>query len=187
MLSFAQQDDVGGQWVGVDATPTGTAGTNDVVVDFTGSTQTLFAAPSIPVPVVAVHSQTLGSTFKIAVEGMWFVHARLACQGAGACAIGLGLDNIAAELNTDPLAPIGTRIIDNDLRAGQAAPSFSGVTVISGPQAITRDMAEDPTRAIFRLLASNAVGAGVAAATLVLPVGFIKFKRIGDLPWRYRR
>jgi hypothetical protein len=181
-FAFPQADTIGGQWVGLDATPTGTAAANDVVADFTGSTQTLFAAPSVAVPVVALHSQTLGSTFKPMLEGIWVAIARLACQAAGAVAMGVGIDNIAAELNTDPLAPITTRTLDNELRAGLGAGSFNGMMVTSGPIIITRAMVNDPTVGLFRVLASNAAGAGVAAASLVLNVCYFKLLRQGDVP-----
>lgn len=181
-FAFPQADTFGGQWSGLDATPTGTAATNDVVADFTGSTELLFTAPSIAVPVVAQHSQTLGSTFKPMLEGVWVALARLACQAAGAVALGLGIDNIAAELNTDPLGAINTRMLDNELRAGLGAGSFNGMQVTSGPIVITRAMVNNPNVGLFRVLASNAAGAGVAAASLVLPVCYFKLLRIGDVP-----
>lgn len=180
-FAFPQADTFGGQWSGLDATPTGTAASNDVVADFTGSTQLLFTAPSIPIPVLAVHSQTLGSTFKPMLEGRWIAIARLACQTAAAVAMGLGIDNVAGELNTDPLTPISMTILDNELRVPPGA-SFSGMQLVSGPIIITRAMVNDPARGLFRVLASNAAGAGVAAAALVLNVCYFKLLRIGDIP-----
>lgn len=179
--ALRQAESCGGQWTGLDATPTGSAATNDVVADFTGATQTLFPLASVAVPVIHTPSQTLGSTFKVAIEGVWVFIAKLATQGAGAVALGLGIDNVAAELNTDPLAPINARLLDQWLHVPPGA-MFSGCYATSGPLVITRELALDPARALVRVLASNGANAGVAAASLVLNVCYFKALRIGDVP-----
>lgn len=181
-FAFPQGADVGGRWIGVDATPTGTNPANDVVVDWTGSTQRLFAAPSVPVPVIAMHSQTLGSTFKIALEGIWWARSRFNCPVGALIAMGMTLDAAGADLNTDPFVTSDT-ILDV---CTNGANGFMAPYVDSGPMVITRRMALDPTLAMVRVLASNLAGAGVDPAGLFLTNTYVVIKRIGDVPAQLR-
>lgn len=181
---FPQQGDVGGLWTGLDDTPTGSDATNAMVADFTGSVQTLFAPPSLAVPVLATHSETLGSTFKIRLEGMWVVAALVQAQTAASVGAAIGLDNIAAELNT-ATALRSARVKARGLRIAAAADTDPW-QLITPPFAVTRNQAQNAALGIVRLLLNNNAGAGAAAAALVLAACDIIIVRVGDLPANYR-
>lgn len=178
---FPQPSTFGANFIGLDATPTGSDAANDVVADFTAATQVLFDAPSVAIPVTATHSQTLGSTFKINVEGIWVISARVQATGIASVLAGLGLDNVAGDLSIDPALPTSGRNLDRALSISAAADTVA-LSLISGPIGITRNQALSSTGGLVRLLLSNNAGAGAAAAALVLASCFICFRRIGDLP-----
>lgn len=179
MLDIGQQFTMGGQWVGQAAQVTGTDAANDVVADFTGTTQTLFDTPSIAVPVLAAHSITLGSTFKIQAEGIWVLGATIMHQTASSVRIGIGIDNVVGDLSIDPV--VTSRTLDVSLSINAAADTVP-VKVNSGPIGVTRNMALDPTLGIVRLLMSNNAGAGAADATVVVALSHLWIKRLGNLP-----
>lgn len=183
---FPQMQTLGANFVGLEAaTPTGTDAANDVVADFTGATALLFDAPSVAVPVLHTASVTLGSTFKIQLEGIWVVKARVVCITAATVVAGLNMDGAAADLNTDPGLPTTGRNLDRASRIAVAADQDS-IELSSGPIIITRNLATSPTSALVRLLLSNGAGAGAAAASLSVANCFIMFRRIGDVPGNMR-
>lgn len=181
---FPQGLTLGATFIGLDATPTGSDPSADVVADFTGATALTFDAPSVAVPILHTPSQTLGSTFKIQLEGIWVVSARIQCITAATVFIGLGIDNTAAELNTDPALPTTARTLDRAVRIATTADQ-DAVRVSSDPIIVTRDLANNAAGALVRLLLSNGAGAGAAAASLSLANCFISFKRIADAPAKH--
>lgn len=179
-ITLVQPNTFGILAVGLDTTPTGSDASAIMVADFTGSTQTLFPTPSEPTPVLQTNSQTLGTTFKINRDGMYQVRATVQCQTAASVLAAIGLDNIAAELNTNP-GPEGARILDRSLRIAAAADT-DAVKLVSRIFAVTRPMATDPAQAIVRLLLSNNAGAGAAVASLAIAACTLTITRLGDVP-----
>lgn len=181
---FPQQNDLGGLWTGLDDTPTGSDASAIMVADFTGSAQTLFVAPSLAVPVTAVHSETLGSTFKLNLEGMWVAAAMVQCQTAASVGAAIGFDNVAGELNT-ATALRSARVKARMLRTAAAADT-DPVMLVTPPFVCTRNQAQNPALGIVRVLLNNNAGAGAAAAALVLPACDLILLRIGELPSNLR-
>lgn len=179
VLDIPQPSTMGGMWVGLDATPTGSDAANDVVGDFTGTTQTLFDTPSIATPVTATHSQTLGSTFHPNAEGVWLAYGKVQAQTAASVRAGIGFGNVAGDLSIDPVPT--SRTLDVSLSTSVAADAVP-VVVDSGPIVVTRNMALDTTLGLIRLLLSNNAGAGAAAAALNLPLAQLKILRYGNIP-----
>jgi len=178
-----QASSFGALYVGLDGTPTGTDASNVVVADFTGAVTTLQTAPSAPSPVTAFHSQTLGSRFHVDVDGMWLVRARVHAQTAASVRAAIGLDNVAADLLANPLAPNFSTIRDTALRI--AAGADTDAMMLAAIVPITRDMANQQisgTSGNVRLLLSNNTAAGAAAAALNLPLCWISVERIFDIP-----
>jgi hypothetical protein len=176
---LAASSDVGALFVGLDATPTGSDANNDVVADFTGSAQTLFAHQSFATPVIATHSQTLGSTFKLAIPGKWLVEMFVPATGAGSVLAALGIDNTAGELNANP-APPNSRIKGSQLytgATGDASPLFLSATF-----KVSRDVAAGAATGLVRALLSNNAGGGAAAANLTVASAWIRFTYLGELP-----
>jgi hypothetical protein len=178
-LDIAQPNTLGGVWLGQAATVTGSDAANDVVADFTGTTQTLSTSPSIAVPVLATHSATLGSTFKAQAEGIWIAQATVMAQTIASVRIGLGLDNVVGDLSIDPV--VTGRTLDVALSISAAADTVP-VKVNTGPISITRNQAQDATLGIFRLLMSNNAGAGAADAAVAVALTCLQIKRAGNLP-----
>jgi len=180
MRTFPQGETFGATFRGVDTTPVGSDAAFSCVVDFTGAIETRFPAPSIAVPVIAVHSQLQGSTFKVAIEGMWQVNARFLTTNAGAIALGVGLDMLPGQLNTDPFSVDG-RLFDAGTKVG--GPPLS-VIASSGPRAVTRAMVADPALGVWRVIASNGngVNAPMVLASVFQTNCSITFLRIGPLP-----
>lgn len=179
MLDISTPTTFGGMWVGLDATPTGSDAAFDVVADFSGTTELLFTSPSIVVPVIATHSQTQGSTFKITAEGEWHVIADVTAQTAASVRAALSIDGIAAEFNVDPI--YSSRTPSVKLRVATAADT-DPITLVSGPIIIPRNVALNPAAGIVRLLLSNNAGAGAAATALVLPLTALRIVRGGNIP-----
>lgn len=177
---FPQAQAFGAVFVGLDATPTGSDATADVVADFTGATATLLDSPSVAIPVIHTPSQTLGSTFKIVTEGIWRISARVQAQTAASVLAGLNIDGLAADFAIDPQQPDGTRRLDRALSISAGADSVP--MQVSAEVVISRGMAQDPALGIVRLLLSNNAGAGAAAGSLLLASCFIQFKMIGAIP-----
>jgi hypothetical protein len=185
-LIFPQDNTFGGLWTGLDATPTGSDAAFDVVADFTGSTETLFTAPSDDTPVVATHSQTQGSTFKISQEGLWVVSLTVQHATASSLIAAIGIDNVAGELNADP--PVeNSRILRRGLSISAGADTVP-VALTSAPFGVTDNMAKSASLGLVRVLLSNAAGAGAPAATLApLAAAALRITRIGSLPTRIRQ
>lgn len=179
VLDIGQPATMGGMWTGLDATPTGSDAANDVVADFTGSTAIIFDTPSIAIPVLATHSQTLGSTFKVQAEGVWLAFAKVHAITAASVRAGIGFDNVAGDLSIDPA--YSSRTLDIGLSISAAADTVP-IMVQSGPIVVTRGLALDPAAGIVRLLLSNNAGAGAAAASLSLTLASIKVLRLGNIP-----
>lgn len=179
-LEVPQPSTMGGQWLGLDATPTGSNASEDVVADFTGSTATLFDTPSVAVPVLATHSQTVGSTFKIQTEGLWFGMGRVMAATAASIRAGIGIDNVAGDLSIDPV--LTSRTLDAAISTSTTA-DVVPVLVQTGPVVVTRAIALAAASGIARLLLSNNAGAGATAASLApLAMGFVKLLRLGNIP-----
>jgi len=179
MLDIGQAGTMGGMWVGQAAQVTGTDAANDVVADFTGTVETLFTTPSIAVPVLAAHSITLGSTFKIQAEGVWVLSATVHAQTAASVRIGIGIDNVVGDLSIDPVPT--SRTLDVALSISAGADTVP-MRVSSDPIVVTRNMALDPTLGIVRLLMSNNAGAGAADAAVLVALTQLRIKRLGNIP-----
>lgn len=181
-LDIPQATSLGAVYVGQAAQVTGTDAANDVVADFTGTTTTNFGSPSVVIPITAVHSITLGSTFKIGVEGVWTVSARVMAQTAASVRIGIGIDNVVGDLSIDPVVTSGAeRTLDVALSIAAAADTVP-MFVTSGPIVVTRAMAQSALLGIVRLLMSNNAGAGAADATIVTALTVLTLKRSGNIP-----
>jgi len=179
ILDIGQANTLGGLWIGQAAQVTGTDATNDVVADFTGTTEILFPHPSLAIPVIAVHEITLGSTFKIAMEGVWILQAKVHAQTAASVRVAISMDAAAGELSIDPVPT--TRIFDVGLSISAGADTVP-ITVNSGPIVVTRDIAMDPTVGLVRLLMSNNAGAGAADAAVLVELTQLSIKRVGNIP-----
>lgn len=180
-MIWPQAQTFGATFRGVDAvTPTGTAPAFALVVDFTGTTEFRFGAPSVAVPVLAVHNVANGSTFKPTIEGVWSAYARFPTNNAGAISLGIGIDLLPAQLNTDPFF-VDDRLLDTGSKVG--GPPLS-VVAMTGPRIITRDIANDPTLGLYRLIASNGAGTNtpVTAASIIAAGCFVTFLRSGPIP-----
>jgi hypothetical protein len=177
MLDIANPTTFGGLWVGQAATVTGSDAANDVVADFTGTVQTLFTSPSVSVPVLATHSATLGSTFKINEEGIWFIKAKVHAQTAASVRVGIGIDNVVGDLSIDPVP--NSRIPDVGLSVSAAADTVP--ISVCAAIVITRVVAKDPTLGLVRLLMSNNAGAGAADAAVLVALTQLSIIRIGDI------
>lgn len=181
-----QFGDYGGWWTGLAATATGSG--NDVVADFTGSTQDLFEGvpsrvdPATPA-IVAVHSAVNGSTFKVPLQGQYQAFALVQTQTAASVLAAIGLDNVVGDLTIDPPVISGAplRYLTRALRIAAAADS-DPVLLTSRPFIVTRAMAFDPLLGILRLLLSNNAGAGAADATLLVAACSFGVFRIGEIP-----
>lgn len=179
VLDIGQAFTLGGMWTGQAAQVTGTDAANDVVADFTGTVQILFDSPSIAVPVLAAHSITLGSTFKIQAEGIWQIDAIVHAQTAASVRVGVGMDNVVGDLSIDPVPTSRTFAVGLSI---SAAADTVPIHVSSGPVGVTRNMALDPTLGIVRLLMSNNAGAGAADAAVLVGLTQLMIKRLGNLP-----
>lgn len=167
--------------VGLDATPTGSDASADVVADFTGATTTQFADQSSTTPIAVTHSQTLGSTFKIAVRGIWEVKAEVPVATAASVLAALNLDGVAGDLNTDPVA-LSPRNRAFARWVGTAAGEADTKTLTANIL-VTQTMADDAAQAVVRLLLSNAAGVGATAASLaVLANARLSFTWLADVP-----
>lgn len=183
-----QFGDFGAVFTGLDATPTGTDPSADVVADFTGATSgTLSGIPSfnpaLP-PVLHTPSQTLGSTFKINAWGIWQACAWVQAQTAASVLAAINLDGIAADLNADPvqIAAAPARQMGRGLWIGAAAGDSSPIALSSRQFIITKRMAQTASLGIVRLLLSNNAGAGAAAASLLLASCSFGLVRVGEIP-----
>lgn len=171
----------GALFVGLDATPTGSDASADVVADFTGATATQFPDVSLAVPVIHTPSQTLGSTFKIAARGIWEVKAEVPVATAATVLSAINLDGVAAELNTDPAA-LAQRNRAFSRWVGTAAGEADTKELVANIL-VTEDMARDAAQGIVRLLLGNGAGAGATAASLaVLGNARIAFTWLADVP-----
>lgn len=172
---------VGAQFVGLDATPTGTDPSADVVADFTGATATQFLGNvSNQTPIVAVHSQTLGSTFKIGIRGKWNVRAEIPIATAAQVNAAINFDGLAADFTTDPAS-----LNDRNLSIGRAlgAAATTDTILLSADIIVTQDIALQAATGIVRILLGNGAGAGASAASLaVLGNARVIFTWIGDVP-----
>lgn len=179
ILDIGQAATLGGQWLGQAAQVTGTDAANDVVADFTGTTETLFPHPSLAVPVIAAHSITLGSTFKIAMEGVWVLQAIVHAQTAASVRIGIGIDNVVGDLSIDPVLTTRTLAVGLSISAGA---DTVPIVANSGPIVVTRNQAMDATLGMVRLLMSNNAGAGAADAAVLVGLTQLFIKRLGNIP-----
>jgi hypothetical protein len=171
----------GALFVGLDATPTGSDASADVVADFTGATTTNFPDQSSAAPITPVHSQTLGSTFKIGVRGIWEVKAEVPVATAASVLAALNLDGVAGDLNTDPAAA-SQRNRAFSRWVGTAAGEADTKTLTANIL-VTQTMADDAAQGIVRLLLSNAAGAGATAASLaILTNARLTFTWLADVP-----
>lgn len=178
-LDIEQPATLGGTWFAQAATVTGTDAANDVVGDFTGTVQSLSTSPSILVPVLATHSGTLGSTFKLQVEGIWIAALTTIAQTAASVRIGIGVDNVAGDLSIDPV--VTTRTLDVKLSISAGADTVP-IEANSKPFGCTRNMANDPALGIVRALQSNNAGAGAADAAVLVALSCMSIKRLGNIP-----
>lgn len=178
-LDIDQPGTMGGIWAGQAAQVTGTDAANDVVADFTGTVQSLSTTPSIAVPVLAAHSITLGSTFKIQAEGIWVAALSAHAQTAASVRIGIGVDNVVGDLSIDPV--VTTRTLDVKLSISAGADTVP-MEANSKPFGCTRNMANDATLGIVRGLMSNNAGAGAADAAVLVALSTMSIKRMGNLP-----
>lgn len=179
VLDIGQAATLGGQWLGQAAQVTGTDAANDVVADFTGTTETLYTHPSVLVPVLAAHSITLGSTFKIAMPGIWVLQAIVHAQTAASVRIGIGIDNVVGDLSIDPVLTTRTLAVGLSISAGA---DTVPIVVNSGPIVVTQNMAADATLGLVRLLMSNNAGAGAADAAVLVGLTQLWIKRSGNIP-----
>jgi hypothetical protein len=183
--SLPQDRKCGGLWTGLAAGVTGTDASAIMVASFLGSTETLFSPPSIGTAISATHSATLGSQFKIQREGVWQAKATVQAQTAASVLAAMGIDNTAAQLNTDPGVKNGVTILDRKLSISAAADSVP-IVVDSGPIYVSRDLAFETTagtaQALVRLLLSNNAGAGAADASILVASCEIEILRICDMP-----
>lgn len=171
----------GALFVGLDATPTGSDASALVVADFTGATTTQFPDLSQATPVVAVHSQTLGSTFKLNTRGIWEVAAEIPVATAASVVAAINLDGVAAELNTNPAATAQR----NRRRARWigAAAGDADTIELTASILVTQEMADSAAQGIVRLLLSNDTNAGATAASLaVLANARLGFTWLTDVP-----
>lgn len=184
MRTFPQAQTFGALFRGIDAvTPTGTAAAFALVADFTGTIETRFAAPSVAIPVTHTPSQTEGSRFHVNVEGMWSARVMFVKVLNQSIGLAVGLDLLPAQLNTDPFS-LDERLLDFGEMTGGPACS---VQVWSGPRAITRDMANDPTRGIWQIIAGNILAPNTGMTAAAVGGGFatncaVTFLRHGPLP-----
>lgn len=179
VLDIGQAATLGGMWVAQAAQVTGTDAANDVVADFTGTVETLFPHPSVPIPVIAAHSITLGSTFKIAMPGVWYLRAVVHAQTAASVRVGIGIDNVVGDLSIDPVPTSRTLAVGLSISAGA---DTVPIVVDSGPIVVTQNMAADATLGLVRLLMSNNAGAGAADAAVAVALTQLMIKRIGNIP-----
>lgn len=172
---------VGAQFVGLDDTPTGSDPTADVVADFTGATETQFTGNvSNQVPIVATHSETLGSTFKIGVRGKWNIRAEIPVATAAQVNAAINVDGLAADFATDP-ASVNVRNFSIGRVLGAAA--TTDTIMLSADVVITQDVALSAATGMVRILLGNGAGAGATAASLaVLANARVIFTWIGDVP-----
>lgn len=178
-LDVAQPTSMGGLWVGQAATVTGSDAAHDVVGDFTGTTQTIQGSPSVAAPVVAAHSGTDGSTFKVAIEGIWIAGAAVMHQTASSARVAIGVDNVLGDLSIDPAATTRTWDVKTSISAGADTVPIACVTP---PIVIPRDVAMDPTLGLFRLLQSNNAGAGMADTSVLVAQTQFRLYRLGNIP-----
>lgn len=182
VLDNSQAATLGALYIGQAAQVTGTDAANDVVADFTGTVETLMGSASIPTPVVAAHSITLGSSFKIAASGVWVVQARVQAQTAASVRIGIAIDSVIGDLSIDPVVtPARDRTMDVALSISVGADGVA-MLVSSGPIVVSLNMAADPTLALVRLLMSNNAGAGAADASVAVAMTVLTLKRVGNIP-----
>lgn len=183
-LTRQVNDRFGALFVGLDATPTGSNPTEDVVADFTGATVTHFPDISDTTPIFHTPSQTLGSTFKITVRGLWLVTAEVPVVTAATVIAALNYEGLAADLNVAPLATT----VRNRRRAlwTGAAAGDADTLQVSAPILVTDSSARAPSSTglgIVRLLLSDAAGAGAAAASLApLASCRLQFDWVCDVP-----
>lgn len=172
---------VGAQFVGLDDTPTGSDPTADVVADFTGATETQFTGNvSNQVPIVATHSETLGSTFKIGIRGKWNIRAEIPVATAAQVNAAINVDGLAADFATDP-ASVNVRNFSIGRVLGAAA--TTDTIMLSADVVITQDVALSAATGMVRILLGNGAGAGATAASLaVLANARVIFTWIGDVP-----
>lgn len=171
----------GALYVGLDATPTGSDASALVVADFTGATTTNFGDQSTLIPIVATHSQTLGSTFKIGVRGIWEVAAEVPVATAATVLSAINVDGIAAEFNTNPAA-LASRNVRFNRWVGTAA-GEADTKVLVASILITQTMADTATLGLVKLLLGNGAGAGATAASLaVLTNARFAFTWQSDVP-----
>lgn len=157
---------VGVLLLGLDATPTGSDASFDVVADFTGSTVEINGEAG-GVPFVVAHSQTQGSTIKISRSGIYLVQFEIAVAASSLITMAIGLDNTTpGETGGEPIRNL-QRILAVGRETSLAA--NSNTRQIVAPVRISQTMAEDPTRGIVRGLLTNGAGAGAGAATMSLP------------------
>lgn len=179
ILDIPQPSTMGASYLLQAATITGSDAAHDVVADFTGTTQILFDTPSNPVPVLATHSAVDGSTFKIQVEGVWVIGAKVHAQTAASVRAAVGIDNVLGDLSIDPV--VTSRTLDVGLSISAGADTVP-ISLNSGPIVVTRNMAQDATLGIVRLLMSNNAGAGAADAAVLAALTQLWIKRLGNIP-----
>lgn len=174
----------GALFVGLDATPTGSAAGFDVVADFTGATQTDFGDASNAAPITPVHSQTDGSQFRIGVRGVWRVSVEIPVATAATVQAAINVDGQAADFSTDPAAT-NTRNVRRGVWTGAAAGDADTIQ-LSADIRVTQTLADGAstgTGGVVRILLSNGAGTGATAASLApLASARVDFQWIGDLP-----
>lgn len=179
VIDQTQPGTMGSQTFGLDASPTGTDPSADVVADFTGATTNQFSTDSVVTPITIVHSQTLGSTFKITQPGIWVCIGKVEAITAASVRTGIGVDLSAGEINVDPA--YSSRMLDLGLSISAGADTVP-ISVTTGPIGISQTIAYGAATGIARLLISNNAGAGAAAASLSLTLASMRVFRLGNLP-----
>lgn len=159
---------IGIRLVGLDATPTGTDASADVVADFTGSTQVENPPSGVTSLFTVINSQTLGTTirFNAGSEGRWKVKGTVVTQTAATVFAGLSYKGNAASLNTNPLLTNPT-VYEAQRRIAAAADTDT-MSVEMEVEVTPEDANSVTNPGIVRLLLSNGGDAGAAAASLVL-------------------
>lgn len=183
-MLWPQATTFGALFRGIDGvTPVGTAPAFALVADFTGTIETRFAAPSVPIPVTHTPSQTEGSRFHVNIEGMWSAEVMFVKVLNQSIGLGIGLDLLPGQLIVDPFS-LDDRLLDfGEMTGGPACT----VKCSSGPRAITREMANNPALGIWQVIASNVLVPNTGMTAAAVGGGFntncaITFLRHGPLP-----